>query len=259
MIFSIYTLTNKVNGKFYIGKTRNIQKRMYGHCRCARLGAKRNTLYLIHRAIRKYGIKNFAVEIIFSIIGGGSSIENSLAEDLVYEYERVLIKLFDARNKTIGYNISEGGRGNKGFKVKEKNKQMYREMYSGEKSVKTSLSNAEAEEIIKIYSNGGVTIKKIGTMFNVSKSAVQRIINRQTFKNVVANKPDIKNIGTRNHIRNMKRGEENGHSKLTTQDVLNIRTLYSEYRTPYAILAKRYNVSAALIGYIVNYKIWRHI
>ena len=259
MTFSIYILTNNVNGKFYIGKTRNIQKRMYGHRRCARLGAKRNTLYLIHRAIRKYGIKNFTVEIIFSITGGGSSIENSLAEDLVYEYERVLIKLFDARNKTIGYNISEGGRGNKGFKVKEKNKQMYREMYSGEKSIRAKLTNTNVSDIINIYSKGGITIKELGVKFNVGRSTIQRAINRETFRNVNIDKPNILDIGYKNRTDRLRRGEQNNLSKLSEQDVVNIRKICKEDNISKADIARRYNVSWQLIYYIITKTIWKHI
>jgi len=55
---SIYSLTNKVNGKCYIGKTVNWSKRMSNHRTEARTGSPAR----IHAAIRKYGWENFLID-----------------------------------------------------------------------------------------------------------------------------------------------------------------------------------------------------
>lgn len=53
----IYVITNKINGKQYVGQTiRNIEERFYEHCY-----DKRSTS-AIHKAIEKYGINNFSLE-----------------------------------------------------------------------------------------------------------------------------------------------------------------------------------------------------
>jgi group I intron endonuclease len=58
----IYKITNKINGKFYIGKTiKSLSKRFYNHCYDAN---KRNSNSYFHRAIRKYGKENFIIEEI---------------------------------------------------------------------------------------------------------------------------------------------------------------------------------------------------
>ena len=56
--FVIYTATNKINGKIYVGKTYNFEKRKQEH------------IYDIdndipfHRALKKYGIENFELKMI---------------------------------------------------------------------------------------------------------------------------------------------------------------------------------------------------
>ena len=55
------------------------------------------------------------------------------------------------------------------------------------------------------------------------------------------------------------KGVENGQSKLTEEEVLEIRRLYAQggiYKTE---LAKIYGVTPSLIGDIVRRKIWRHV
>ena len=53
----IYVITNKVNGKQYVGQTsRNIDTRFEEHCYDNR------STSLIHQAIVKYGISNFSIE-----------------------------------------------------------------------------------------------------------------------------------------------------------------------------------------------------
>lgn len=58
----IYKITNKLNGKFYVGRTiKSLNKRFYDHCYEA---LERNSKNYFHRAIRKYGKENFVIEEI---------------------------------------------------------------------------------------------------------------------------------------------------------------------------------------------------
>ena len=58
----IYKITNKLNGKFYVGKTmKSLSTRFYKHCYDA---VKRNSRCYFHKAIRKYGKENFVIEEI---------------------------------------------------------------------------------------------------------------------------------------------------------------------------------------------------
>ena len=53
----IYKITNKLNGKCYVGSSKDIQKRWYQH-----INIYKNTI--IHKAINKYGCHNFEFQIL---------------------------------------------------------------------------------------------------------------------------------------------------------------------------------------------------
>lgn len=57
----IYLITNRTNHKKYVGKTKlTIEQRFRGHISSSKSGS--NTIF--HKAIRKYGAKNFSVELL---------------------------------------------------------------------------------------------------------------------------------------------------------------------------------------------------
>jgi hypothetical protein len=57
--------------------------------------------------------------------------------------------------------------------------------------------------------------------------------------------------------RNTARGENAGLSKLTELDVLGIREMAGTKKN--TEIAKDFNVTPALIGCVINRKIWRHV
>lgn len=96
IIGKIYKVTNLINGKIYIGSTKNTLKmRWYSHCRYA---LKLNSLFRFHRAIRKYGIDNFKLEYLAS----------SLTYDYLEELEDFFINDYDSLKK--GYNSVPAGK-----------------------------------------------------------------------------------------------------------------------------------------------------
>jgi len=56
----IYLITNKINGKRYVGKAKNLKARWYQHC----WSSKNSSQTYIHRAIRKYGKRNFKIDFV---------------------------------------------------------------------------------------------------------------------------------------------------------------------------------------------------
>ena len=93
----IYKITNEINGKAYIGKSKRPEKRMQEH-----FNRKKYENFAIHHAIKKYGKDNFRFEI--------------LTETTKEEVDDLEIKLI-AEHKTFitehGYNETRGGDGGK--------------------------------------------------------------------------------------------------------------------------------------------------
>ena len=85
----IYLITNKINGKIYVGKhsTDNLNDGYMGSGK------------LIKKAIQKYGIENFSKEYLAFCD----------SEDTLNYLEKFYIKKYKA--KEVGYNLTDGGEG----------------------------------------------------------------------------------------------------------------------------------------------------
>ena len=94
----IYRITNKINGKVYIGKTvRSIDARWTQHLADVRRGSD----LLFHRAIRKYGADEFLVEVLYA------------TEDFdeLNRLECAAIQQHRSYERDYGYNLTLGGDG----------------------------------------------------------------------------------------------------------------------------------------------------
>ena len=111
----IYKITNTINGKIYIGQTKQyygktkygIHRRFQKHIYDATKNEGKGCPYLCN-AIRKYGKENFVVELL-----------EKTTEDLIDEKEEYYIKKYNSTNTNIGYNIALGGKGRKVVFVSE--------------------------------------------------------------------------------------------------------------------------------------------
>lgn len=97
MTHFVYKVTNKVNGKIYIGITNDIKKRWREHRYNATVNVRHSKFYL---AIRKHGIDNFNLEVIYC----------SLFRDDVEQKEIDFIREYKTTDINFGYNITDGGR-----------------------------------------------------------------------------------------------------------------------------------------------------
>ena len=97
----IYKLTNIINGKVYIGQTKNsLRKRLISHISQAKPNTKSKKHYLQY-AIIKYGLDNFVVDIL-----------ETCPSKLLNDREKFWIKKFNSAVSTKGYNCTYGGDGN---------------------------------------------------------------------------------------------------------------------------------------------------
>ena len=93
----IYKIKNNINDKIYIGKTmKNINKRFKEHCR----DSKREDIENIplYKAMNKYGIENFSVELI-----------EECEDDILSQREIYWIEYYGSFK--YGYNATLGGDG----------------------------------------------------------------------------------------------------------------------------------------------------
>lgn len=90
----IYKITNRINGKIYVGQTkRGIERRWKEHC------CPSDNSPLLRRAIQKYGKQNFTVE----------QIDCAVDTNEANYKEQYWIAFYDSANKEKGYNLSLGG------------------------------------------------------------------------------------------------------------------------------------------------------
>lgn len=132
-IVYIYIHKNKINGKMYIGQSKNPSKRWGKNG----LGYKphKNGESRFWNAIQKYGWNNFDHIII----------AKCLYREMANQLEKELIFRYNTTNDKYGYNIAIGGDGNSGFQNWTKERQEeYRRLQS-----KLSKEKWKNEEYIK--------------------------------------------------------------------------------------------------------------
>ena len=103
----VYLITNKVNGKRYVGiTTTSVDLRWYQHCWLAANGGSQ----ALYRAIRKHGADRFQVETI-------DTADN--LEDLLAKERLNIERLGTFTKKGNGYNMTLGGDGVFGFEFSD--------------------------------------------------------------------------------------------------------------------------------------------
>lgn len=144
----IYKITNKVNGKSYIGKTvKSINRRFYEHCHNAELGVQT----VFYDAIRKYGKENFDISTI-------EEIDN----DLLNDRESYWINYYHTYLKDPlcqGYNSTLGGDGGD---TRSKKLLLYE------------------DNVLKLW-NQGLSIKQITDQIDLDKRSVSKILLRNGY------------------------------------------------------------------------------
>ena len=141
----IYKITNKINGKIYIGQTiMPIKNRMYKHYSQARTG---KAITGIDAAIRKYGEDNFEVEQLVECPN----------EDLNQQEQFYISKYKSFEN---GYNLTIGGQyTTTSLNIDiEKAIKKYNELQSVEETVK--YFNCCTETISRLLKANGIEIKR---------------------------------------------------------------------------------------------------
>lgn len=99
MTCGIYKITNKINGKCYIGQSVNIKQRWREHKSLINgIAGTEYSYYPIYQAFHKYGIENFQFDIL----------EECEIEKLNIR-ERYWINYYKSNDSNKGYNQNSGG------------------------------------------------------------------------------------------------------------------------------------------------------
>lgn len=148
-MIGIYKVTNLVDGKIYIGQSKNIGQRWTKH-RCSPFNTNSEQYDTpFYRAIRKYGIDNFQFEVI----------EQCPIESL-NDREIYWINFYDSNNLNKGYNLTAGG----------------------QNAVTISkLTSEEVDSIINLLITSTLSQEEIGQMFGVSQRVISGINQGQNW------------------------------------------------------------------------------
>ena len=133
MYYTIYKVTNKLNGKFYIGKhqTKKVDDAYYGSGKA------------IKEAIQKYGIENFDKEVLF--IFDSEDDMNSKEKELITE---------EFVNRKDTYNLGVGGEGGAHFKGRVHSSETikkisdYRKAFKHSDETRTKIAEANRKRVL---------------------------------------------------------------------------------------------------------------
>lgn len=190
-MIGIYKITNLVNGHAYIGLSTNIEHRWKEHKKP--YNWKREHNKVLYKAFQKYGIENFAFEVL----------EECAVEDLSYK-EKFYIEKFNTLKD--GYNETAGGENNSG-----ESHPRHKLTLEDVQDIRTRYGNLERKkDVYALYKNC------------IGESGFSKIWKGETWKQVMMEvyTPENKLF---HRCNTGNSGSSNGRSRLTEQDVYNIR------------------------------------
>ena len=135
-VWGIYKILNTINGKFYIGSSVNLRKRLYEHFRELELGIHTNKH--LQNAWIKYGKQGFKFQVIKTI----DKTTNKELRDL----ETYYIQKTKCYIPTIGYNSVPGGIGTYGIPCSEEKKLKISEANKGKIAWNKGTSMSEEQK-----------------------------------------------------------------------------------------------------------------
>lgn len=193
-ILGIYSVTNKINGKIYIGQSIDIERRWQQH-------KYSNGNIILRNAIKKYGIDNFEFKILEKI-----TPNNKSKIEITEELTKLEQKWFDIEEpflKENGYNIQ---------KTSKPNLTPNRDKHFGSKISKIKIDNNHTGKNIIQYDLNGLKIKewrsaadverKLGyNAENISASCLRKTKTSNNFiwrfKNDILSENDLSSIKSR--------------------------------------------------------------
>ncbi len=189
----IYKITNKINGKCYIGQSNDIKRRFAQHKSPYEWG--RNPESHLYRAFQCYGMENFSFEVI-----------EECSEEQLNDREMYWIEYYHSMVKYDGYNLNSGGNGTQG-----ENHPRHKLTKEDVIDIRTRYNNRErCKEVEALYAD------------RIGHSGFSKIWKGETWKSIM---PEVYTEENKQfHLHNTaQKGSENGRALLSESDVIAIR------------------------------------
>ena len=190
-MIGIYKITNKINGKCYIGQSNDIERRWREHKsafdnpNASDYESKKN------RAFRKYGIENFDFQVL-----------EEVSLEMLNDREIYWISYFNSVED--GYNTSYGGQGPN---------------LKGENHSQAKNNKEVVNRLKYMLEHSNISYDKLSEIFGISKAEISNINNGKNWVDENLIYPLRKNGLARI-------GENNGTSKFLDKEVVLMRQLY---------------------------------
>lgn len=127
----IYTITNVINNKIYIGSSSyNVDRRLIVHKRLLRQGKHENSY--LQASYDKYGVENFKFEVL-----------ELCEKNKCIEREQYWMDFYKSYKRDIGFNINEKANSRLNSKHSEETKQKMREAKLGKKLTEEHILNSK--------------------------------------------------------------------------------------------------------------------
>jgi group I intron endonuclease len=219
----IYKITNKLNGKQYVGQTKATpEKRFTNHVYAASNGSTA----IIHNAIRKYGKDAFEIELL----------QECQSFEELDEAERRWIAELDTVTPN-GYNIEEGGCRNRG---------------SLSEATRAKLREAARHRSPEWYT------KICYAARNRSEEWKKKLAASSKGRKPTPRQLECLVAGRQSGVwRHSQVGEDNGNAILTWEKVSQIREMYATGNYSQEQLGLLFGVKQVTVSAIVRYRIWK--
>lgn len=175
-ICGVYKIENLINGKVYVGKSKNIGIRWSEHR--SELNSGNHINAHLQSAWNKYGEDNFRFDVLYEAID----------EEDALEQEEFYIAKYEADNGLFGYNLTKGGQ--TGYFTDES-------IANASKAKLGKYNDLSENDIkrIKMLAYCLMNLEEIADIYNVPLSTIRNIVYSTTYKHIFKEiNPYIKNI-----------------------------------------------------------------
>lgn len=253
----IYSITNTVNNKRYIGMSVDVEKRWIKHR--SKLNNNVHHSAKLQNAWNKYGKNAFIFDLLYCV--------DDRHTPALAATEKYFIKLYDSHNH--GYNCSDGGESFPNFTVPEETRRKISESEKGKvvsAESRKKMSEANKGKIISEEVKAKISDALKGKEFSeetrkkIADSKRGRFYSEETRRKIgEASRGRIFNAKTRKRLSEISSGENNQFSKVTTSQAIDMRMRYLKKEQPKYIIKDYPFLDDHTVRRICTGRAWKHI